>query len=334
MAKEMAKNLKKTNVKNVTLNQMNIINAIKTGDSTPTKIAETLTMSEHVVKSILGTLIKNNIIVKNDDGKSETTFALAPTSSGKKIKLVGDLNFPVSSFTDASGQRYVTRDTWHKIDEDIDIVNDIEWVDSKTTQNEKIKEIMKEASKKKSKGRTSKRKLAADAPATEEHRKLISANTIDFLNFHDNWKMRILEISATNAVVVFSPRIFTSADTNTIELSGEHEFTHGLLTKPETITVEELDEYLKNAKVPNFIKDTVAPAIETCFITGCKGNNLELTVTRTLRGDKVEISDWVCDTTKGSYKRTATPVEILETPTPEELFEKYGKLTSRFFTDK
>lgn len=328
MAKEMAKNLKKTNVKNVTLNQMNIINAIKTGDSTPTKIAETLTMSEHIVKSILGTLIKNNIIVKNDDGKSETTFALASTSSGKKIKLVGDLNFPVSSFTDASGQRYVTRDTWHKIDEDIDIVNDIEWVDSKTTQNEKIKEIMKEASKKKSQGKKTS-KLATEAPASEEQRKLISKSTIDHIIINDNWKMRILEISAVSAVVVFSPRLFTSTDTNTIELSGEHEFTHGLLTKPETITVEELDEYLKNAKVPNYTKENVEGATETCYIEKVEGNIVTLTVTRKMRGDKMETSGWIVDTSTNNYSRVPKSVEKLET-TPEHLFETHGSVTKRF----
>lgn len=331
-AKEMAKNLKKTGVKNVTLNQMNIINCIKSGVHTSAEIAETLEMTEHVVKSILGMLIRNKVVEKTEiDGKSDT-YMLVPTTSGKKIKLVGNLNFPVTSFTDQTGQRYVTRDTWHKIDDDIDVINDIEWEDSKSTQNQKLKEIMKESAKKQP-ARSRKGTLANEAPASEEQRKLISKSTIDFIILSGKFKMRVLSISAVNAVVVFSPRIWVKGmELLTTEQDGAIEFTHGLLTAPQTITVEELDDYLKGVKEPVFNKETVSGATDTCFIendnTFTGEGIIRISVTRAMRGGKIELSKWLWTASTNGYKRLSAASEEITT---EELLNREGAFTTKLF---
>lgn len=314
---KIAKNLKKTDVKNITINQMNIINAIKSGIGTSEEIASTIGMDEHTVKSILGTLIKNKIVVKSED--ETPIFDLVQNTSGKKLQLKGDLNFPVSSFVDANGQRWVTRDSWYEIDNDIDIVNDIEWIDSKTPQNSQLKEIMKDVSNKKQRQTETrvKSEIASDAPASEEQKKLISKNTNDFKIIDEKWKLRVLEISATKALVVFSPRIYLQAV----------EFSHGLLTEPKIISVEELQEYLSGKKLPEYSEETVKGATDTCFIEKINESTIDIFVTRAIRGGKIEISSWVFGL-DGAYKRKS--VEKLEL-TPVELFEKYGEITKQYF---
>ena len=311
--------MKKMNVSNITLNQLNVINAIKANNITAQQIAETTKMPEHTIKSILGTMVKKELLEKNDDDcySIKNSHIVNP-----KITLKGDLNFPVTSFIDAEGQRWVTRNIWHKIDENIDIINDIVWEDTQTEQkNEKMKEIIEKAKEtektKTRKAREPKVKTTEiDKSANPELKKLISKNTNDFININEKWKMRLLSVSATSTELVFSPRVF---------INEKLEFTHGLLTEPKEFTIEEFEEFRKG-KEPIFSEELVKNATSTAFITEMKEDSCNLTVIELKKNGKSIVSEWIFDET--GYKRTkSSKIEIDSI----EYFEKLGAITREYF---
>ena len=206
--KNISADLQKCNVETYDTTEMTIVACIRRGINTISAIADETAIKENYVKNVIANLVSGGVLLEVP-GEEENTFMIKykGEQERKKLRLAGNLILPVSTFYDSKGQKWVTRGTWHPIDEGVDILNDIEWYED-TNNETQMKSVMKMVTEKK---RTDNSKSAAvrikeQGEAPEEIKKLI-----DWIPLNDFMKMKVMEGGANESIVTVSPRLITES---------------------------------------------------------------------------------------------------------------------------
>lgn len=230
------------NVSMFNVTELSIIAAIKKGFNTLETIESETTLKQSLTKSVIDQLVMKDIIICIPGSEADSyMMKIVSDEPSKKLKLGGNLLLPVSSIVDHEGQKYVCRGSWHKIADDIDILNDIDWFDNTDTETQ-MKTVMKSVTEKKKKQTEAKQKndIASDGPATPEDEKYSKR----WNNISDTMKMYVYAVSATRATVGFSARIVTP----------QGEFPFGCISETTAISIEDYRKYIAN-EIPDAIVD-------------------------------------------------------------------------------
>lgn len=206
------------------VNEMSVITAIKNGHNTPELIADETAIPQTAIENILTALSNQLFVTKTADG----VYELKVQMNNPKLTFKGCLALPVTSFVDADGQRWVCRGKWYKIDESVNILEDIAWVED-MNDDEEMKSILKQISSTQQKRNTKAAKTALkdDAPATAEDLQYLKR----WVNAGSNVKMWVYSVSANFAQVAFSPRFINPTSGN--------EFPFGIESGKVVIPIEE-----------------------------------------------------------------------------------------------
>lgn len=206
------------------VNEMAVISAIRDGNKDVTSITEATAIPDTVVENIIKSLSNNQVISINEDGSVDLKNS---TSTNKKLTFKGCMLLPVTSFHDANGKRWVCRGKWYEIPEDLNILEDIVWIDS-VDEDEEMKSILKQISstQQKRNAKAAKNVLKDDEPATEEDLQYLNS----WVPAGSNVKMYVYAISASYAKVGFSPRFIND--------SG-NEFPFGMEEPLEIIPIDQ-----------------------------------------------------------------------------------------------
>lgn len=207
--KNLAEELQKPQVETFDTTELTIMAAIRKGFNTLSAIQEETTIKEVYAQNIIKNLVERGYLIEVP-GSEENTYVIKykENHEPKKLRLPGSLILPVSTFYDAQGQKWVTRGRWHKIDEDVDIFNDIEWYDDTENDNQ-MKTVMKMVSNKKrstsAKNQAERMKDAGEAP--EEIKKWMD----EWAPICDHLKLKVIKGGASESLVTISPRIATES---------------------------------------------------------------------------------------------------------------------------
>lgn len=230
----LAQKMAGCNVETLNVTELAVVSAIKKGANTVALIEEETTIKANILTNVLETLVSKGILIAVP-GSEEDTYVMKVKSNeeAKRLRLGGNLLLPVSSFHDKDGQRWVCRGSWHKIEDDVDILNDIEWFDNSDTETQ-MKTVMKTVTERKKKQSEAKAKndIASDGPAAAEDEQYIKKWNI----ISDEFKMYVYAVSANRATVGFSARIITPVG----------EFPFGCISETQTISIDEFHSLLKN----------------------------------------------------------------------------------------
>lgn len=226
----LAENLAKLNgLEHYSVNEMAVITAVRDGANTIPSVAESTGIPEAIVENLVQSLQNNLVLVLNVD-EAGTIYLKNVNSedSSKKMTLKGCLQLPVTSFHDADGKRWVCRGKWYEIPEDLNILDDIVWVDS-VDEDEEMKSILRQISntQQKRNAKAAKNVLKDDEPAAAEDIKYQSS----WVQSGTNCKMWVYAISANHANVAYSPRFVN-------EVSG-NEFPFGIVAEKVVIGIQE-----------------------------------------------------------------------------------------------
>lgn len=208
-SKNLGNKLAELSMESFTVTEMAVLAAIKAGHKTVAAIEDETTIKNGLIKNTLEDLQNRNIIIAVPGEEGDTyLMKVNPERQSKKYRFPGCLLLPVSSFHDAQGQRWVTRGKWHKIDEDTDILNDIEWYED-MSEDVQMKSIMKQVAdtKKRNAERNLKNKAQNLGEAPEDIANMLSKWT----NVGDTFKLNVLAGGTTESIVTVSPRIINEA---------------------------------------------------------------------------------------------------------------------------
>lgn len=209
----------------LSLVQINILNAIKSGCKTTDEIAEKTGMVKVSLVNLINDFINDKrIIVK--DGEYHL-----PLREGKRYKMRGNCALPVSIFRDAEGKRFVCRGEWTPLPEGCTL-DDIDWIDTSGTENEIqiISRGVKEQKLKEKKAALPNIKDEDGEPFVDDLKYLGAWRLVN-----DHIKIWPIEASAKRAIIEISPRFITD---NGVE------FPYGAITIKKVITIEVLRELL------------------------------------------------------------------------------------------
>lgn len=207
--RNLAEELQKPQVETYDTTELVIIAAIKKGFNTLDAIQEETTIKANYLSNIVKSMVEKGYLIEVPGSECNTyVIKYKENHEEKKLRLPGTLILPVSTFVDSQGQRWVTRGKWHKIDNDIDIVNDIEWYDD-TDNNDQMKTVMKMVSNKKrstsGKEQSARMKDAGEAP--EE----IEKWTTEWAPISEHLKLKVIKGGSTESMVTISPRLVTES---------------------------------------------------------------------------------------------------------------------------
>lgn len=268
-SKNLGNKLADLSMESFTVTEMAVLAAIKGGHKTIEAIEDETTIKTGLIKNTLEDLQNRNIIIAVPGEEGETyIMKVNPERQARKYRFPGCLLLPVSSFHDASGQRWVTRGKWHKIDEDTDILNDIEWYDD-MSEDVQMKSIMKQVAdtKKRNAERNLKNKAANLGEAPDEIANMLSKWT----NIGDKYKLNILAGGAIESIVTISPRIINEAGAE-FPWGTQSQF---MMSNEVILEAVKTGEYTPEFKLTEFINN----AKKICAFKGAP------------EGDKIEFTD-------------------------------------------
>ena len=236
-------------IQHLSLAQIAVLNAIRSGCTDAKTISEKTGQFEVGVVEVLKSLSDHRFI-KYENGVAE----LPPRDESKTIKLGGNLNLPVSQFRDEKGQLFVSRGSWHKIPEGTTL-DMIDWFDDTQNEESELQKVMRGVKEQKIK-----EKKAAlpsikdeDGEPTVEDMKCLGA----WRMVNDNIKIYPCEVSAKRAITEISPRF----------RAGDLEYPYGVCSPKQVITIEVLHELLNGdaTNLPKYSFDDAMMYIPNTF---------------------------------------------------------------------
>lgn len=224
----------------LSLVQITILNAIKSGCKTVEEIAEKTGMVKSSLTNVINDFVNaKRVIAENGE------YHL-PVREGKRYKMKGNCVLPISTFRDSEGKMFVCRGEWTPMPEGCTL-DDIDWIDTGGIENEIqiISRGVKEQKLKEKKAALPNIKDEDGEPFVDDLKCLGAWRPVN-----DHIKIWPIEASSKRAIIEISPRFITD---NGVE------FPYGAITIKKVITIEVLRELLNGdtTNLPRYSVDEV-----------------------------------------------------------------------------
>lgn len=285
------------NIDALNLNELAVLNAVKSGETTMDGIYEKTGIRVESVHEICKTLAARKYIEYN-----ELDRVPAPKDSGKKIRLGGNLTLPVATFVGGDGQKYIVRGTWHKVTPEMEgiTLSDIEWFDDQNKESD-LQKAMRSITEQKAKAK--KKTLPnikdEDGEATAEHMKYLGA----WRMVSDSIKIYPCEVSKNRAIIEISPRY----------IHDGIEFPYGSCSPKMVVPIEDMVAMIENGDeslVPTFSQEDACLYLPNCLPVQPSKNGWEyLSTKKTKDGVRIYHYDMQIVDDNGNPKESWTTLD-------------------------